>query len=261
MVSMPLRALADLGAGGMTAARPATWRRRPFRRRSRRGRPAAGLVELVGGEQNAAAASGEVTDHTPHDLAAADVDRCRRLVEEHHLGSAGQGEGEARCSPPDSCSAGGAGGEPDQSKGVGVLLPAVEVAEQPCHLVARMPGSTPGLEHHPGGRRAGRTAGVETGPTRRWPGGSLEDLDGRRLAGTVGAEHGGDPAGVGRERARRRRGGRRTTSCDLAWHSPEVSEADRGDGVRPAPVPAASPARRVASTTPRRRRPSPAGAG
>ena len=55
-----------------------------------------GLVELVGGEQHAARPGrrGRAMIN-PHDLAAADVDPSRRLVEEHHLRAGRRGRGRA----------------------------------------------------------------------------------------------------------------------------------------------------------------------
>ncbi len=170
-----------------------------------------GLLELVGGQDDAAALVPQRPQQGSHLLAAGHVDRRRRLVQEQDLGRAGQRQGQrqpllfatGQLAPrrPRPLT------EPDHRQQLGgAAAVAVVGAEQGGGLLGPDPGVDPALlqhDPHPPHELAVLRTRVEA--QHPHPAGSgapeaLEHLDCRCLAGSVGPEQRGDRARFGGER-------------------------------------------------------------
>ena len=174
---------------------------------------ALGLGQVVGGDEHGDAAGPQLADDLADDLAAAHVDPGGRLVEERHLRLAHQGQPEG--DPPLLAARQLAPGPPFEAG-------EAEPVDQGAHVEGRRVQRGPVAQHlrHPHRgvdaallqhhADAGRERGVVAGgveaedrqPAPRRPAQALQALDGRGLAGAVGAEDAGDPPGLGRERQR-----------------------------------------------------------
>ena len=192
---------------------------------------ALGLVEFMSGEHDSTAAFGERGDDRSNGVASVDVDAARGFVEEHHVGSADQREGERQSLLFTAGQASPRGASPvaeadhlDEFVGHGAPADPMDAAilTDDVDRAGRRVDTT-FLQHQPGS--SGESAAVPSGSgrieseypdiARRASSETLAHLDGARLPRSVRAENRSHLAGARRER----------------------DSVDRGDGACTASVP------------------------